>query len=61
MANLAPDQLGGTLAPAGSPTLVILAPDSVAMLPELQRRFPGAPVEPHTDPTNAVVFYVARL
>lgn len=61
VANLAPDQLGGTLAPAGSPTLVILAPDSVAMLPELQRRFPGAPVEPHTDPTNAVVFYVARL
>lgn len=60
VADLTPDQLGETIAPAGSPTLVILAPDSAAMLPELQRRFAGAPVEPHTDATNAVVFYVAR-
>lgn len=62
VANLKPEQLAGTIAPAGTPTLVIVAAESAEQLQQLQQRYPGQAVEQHSgNDGNQPIFYVMQM
>jgi hypothetical protein len=62
VANLTPEQIDGAISPAGAPTMLILTPESDALVSQVRRRFPGVAAEQHMGNTpGEVAFYVLRM
>jgi hypothetical protein len=58
-ANLTPQQAEGSIAPVGSPTLLIVTPENADLAKQLEQLYPGGPMSGNTP--SEIAFYVFHL